>query len=193
MECLESWPKIINKPRQWTCWYNLRFLFLSRIILHEIDALRSILSTRNTHLPGSAFRNKILTQLIRMSKLISTPQCNSSSNYKAIRYQWHDIVSLEKCFLKFSTLICFELSKSQLPSTCWVPSTRKMTDKDGRRRVWSKRFAVFCRFQQTDTRWAEVGVRGSNSRSFVDRTIVQPFDVRWYIVVIERFIDDTWW
>ncbi len=74
-----------------------------------------------------------------------------------------------------------------------VPSTRKMTVKDGRRRVWSKRFAVFCRFQQTDTRWAEVGVRGSNSRSFVDRSIVQPFDVRWYIVVNDRLIDDTQW
>ena len=97
---------IIYESIIYHCWYNLRFFFLSRIILHEIDALRSIQNTRNTHLPGSAFRNKILTQLIRMSKLISAPQCNSSSNNKAgpitpaIRYQWHDIVSLENFFLK---------------------------------------------------------------------------------------------
>ena len=54
MEFRVSWPKIINKTRQWTCWYNLRFLSLSKIILHEIDALRSIRYTRNIHLPASA-------------------------------------------------------------------------------------------------------------------------------------------
>ena len=86
------------------------------------------------------------------------------------------------------TWYCLRLWKSQTPSTCWVPSTRKMTVKDGRRRVWSKRFAVFCRFQQTDTRWAEVGVRGSNSRSFVDRTIIQPFDAS---TIVSSYV--SWW